>query len=99
MLWAFFTGHGTCAALICWRRTGLPYATAAMVAGTAALCYLAELVATGRVLPHVPASWWIPVAIGCLFVPVLLFEESRTHPAKVVDVAKATIFHGVACFA
>jgi hypothetical protein len=81
-LWTLLTMQLTWGAVICWRRTGLPYATAAMAVGAVICSYLAILAATGRVLPHLSTPWWIPLAVSFVSSPILFFLESRRNPAK-----------------
>ena len=80
--WGFFAGQLTWGAALCWRRTGLPFATAAMAEGAAASGMLAALAAAGHVFPDLPRGWWAPVGAALLSGPLLLLTESRVHRAK-----------------
>ena len=80
--WTFLAGQLTWGAAVCWRRTGLPFATAAMAIAAATSAFLAALAATGQVFPDLPLGWWIPVGFGMLSVPLCLLLESRVHRAK-----------------
>lgn len=80
--WGFFAGQLTWGAALCWRRTGLPFATAAMAAAATTSGLLAALAAAGHVFPDLPAAWWAPVGAGLLSGPLLFLIESRVHRAK-----------------
>jgi hypothetical protein len=75
---------GTWSAVICWRRTGLPYATASMVEGAFTMALLAVLAATGRVLPGVapPIGWFIVHALSVVAGTLLLWVESKKNPER-----------------
>ncbi len=72
----------TWGATVCWRRTRLPFATAAMADGAATCAVLAALPIGGHILPNVPSARWVPLGIGVVFGPVCLLVESRVHPAE-----------------
>jgi hypothetical protein len=80
--WGFFAGQLTWGAALCWRRTGLPFATGAMAIAGATSGMLAALAAAGRVFPDLPRAWWPLVGAGLLLGPLLLLIESRLHRAK-----------------
>lgn len=80
--WGFFAGHLGWAAGVCWRRTGLPNATAAMGIAAMTSGVLAALAAAGHVFPDLPIRWWVSVSAGFVSVPLLLLVESRIHQAK-----------------
>lgn len=80
--WGFFAGQLTWGAALCWRRTGLPFATAAMAIAAATAGMLVALAPVGHTFPDLPSTWWAPVAAGLLAAPLLLMVESRVHRAK-----------------
>jgi hypothetical protein len=80
--WGFFAGQLTWGAALCWRRTGLPFATAAMAIAAATSGILAALAAAGHVFPDLPRAWWAPVGTGLLSGPLFFLIESRVHRAK-----------------
>jgi len=80
--WGFLAAQLAWGAAICWRRTGLPFATAAIGTASAASAMLATLAAAGWIFPDLPRAWWIPVGIGLTAPPPLLFVESRVNRAK-----------------
>lgn len=83
LIWGtFLAGQLTWGAIVCWRRTGLPFATASMAIGAAMSACLAVLAATGRVFPDLPLAWWIPVGVGFATGSLCLFVESRVHRDK-----------------
>ena len=69
-------------AMTCWRRTGLPFVTAAMINGSAVSAGLVVVALIGQPFPNLaPASW---VLFGCeaAIGPVFLVIESRVNPEK-----------------
>jgi hypothetical protein len=82
ILWSFFTVQLAWAARVCWRRTGLPYATAAMGEGAVVSALLAVLAATGLVFPNFPATLWAVLVLSLAAGPILLWIESRKNPAQ-----------------
>jgi hypothetical protein len=77
--WSFVAIQLTWVSAICWRRTGLPFATAAMVIAAANSGLLALLAMSGSAFPDLPLRWWIPVGFGLVAAPVCLLVESRVH--------------------
>src|SRR6266542_6007357 len=56
--WGFFSVQLSCGAVTCWRRTGLAFASAAMVNGAVMSICLVVLAAMGHLFPDLgPASW------------------------------------------
>jgi len=82
LCWSFFAARLTWGAVITWRRTGLPFATAAMAFGALLSACLAVLAATGRIFPDLPLRLWIPVGIGMALGPIFFWVESKKNPAK-----------------
>src|SRR5688572_2360927 len=80
--WGFFAGQLTWGAALCWRRTGLPFATAAMALAAATSATLAALAAAGHVFPDLPSRWWVPVSACLVSDPLLFLLESRIHRSK-----------------
>lgn len=80
--WGFFACQLTWVAAVCWRRTALPFATAAMALAATASGTLAALALAGHVFPDLPGAWWAPVGGGLLSGPLLLLIESRVHQEK-----------------
>ena len=52
--WSVLAVQLTWGSTRCWRRTGLPFASAAMAIGAAASALLAVLATQGRVFPNLP---------------------------------------------
>jgi hypothetical protein len=69
-------------AVVCWRRTALPYATAAMAEGAMISALFAILGANGHVFPNIPAAYGVVVAIGLAAGPLLLWGESKKNPER-----------------
>lgn len=69
-------------ALICWRRTGLPFATAAMIAGSVVSAGLVVVALIGQPFPNLALASW--VLFGCVAAvgPLFLLIESRVNPEK-----------------
>lgn len=80
--WGFLAAQLTWTALLCWRRTRLPFATAAMALGAAGSATLAALAAAGYALPEFPRVWWLPFGVFVLSAPLLFHIESRVHASK-----------------
>ncbi len=80
--WTAVAVQLTWGASLCWRRTGLPFATAAMAIGAATSACLVALAASGHVFPDLPVTWWLPVGAGLLSGPFCFFVESRVNRAK-----------------
>jgi hypothetical protein len=82
VFWGFVAAQLAWGAAICWRRTGLPFATASMATGAALSAWFAVLAATGRVFPDLPRSMWVPAGIGFLLGPLFFLIESRVNRDK-----------------
>lgn len=80
--WGFFAGQLTWGTTLCWRRTGLPFATGAIAAPAGTSGMLAVLAAAGHVFPNLPTASWVLVGAGFLSAPLLFLIESRVHRAK-----------------
>jgi hypothetical protein len=80
--WGFFAGQLTWGAVVCWRRTGLPFATAAMGIAATTSGTLTALAAAGHIFPDLPIRWLVPVGAGFISAPLLLLVESRIHQSK-----------------
>ena len=82
ILWGVFAIQLGLFASICWRRTRLPFATAAMVIGALSCGLLAVLAFRGAAYPHLPAAWWPLVGAGMVAGPALLLVESRVNRVR-----------------
>jgi hypothetical protein len=82
ILWAFFCAQLSWGAAICWRRTGLPFVSAAMVTSAIMSRCLAVLAAMGHPFPTWPPESWVLYAGGAALGPLFLFIESRVNRAK-----------------
>lgn len=82
LFWTVLAVQLAYGAAICWRRTGLPFATAAMTLGSAVSVWLALLATTGRVFPDLTVGEWFVAAIGIGVPPVLLLIESRVNRSR-----------------
>ena len=81
-MWGLFAAQLTWVAVICWRRTGLLYATAAMAVGAGMFACLTLLAATGQRFPNLPLGWWIVVWCAAASGPILFFMESKKNEAQ-----------------
>lgn len=79
LLWAGFALQLAWGASVCWRRTRLPFATAAMAAGAVGSAGLSVLAAFDRVFPDAPIGLWLPFVLAG---PVFLLIEARVHPER-----------------
>jgi hypothetical protein len=82
ILFGFFAVQLSWGAVTCWRRTGLPFATAALVnAAVMSLC-LVVLEASGHPFRALaPASWVLYVG-GVITTALLIWIESRVNQPK-----------------
>jgi hypothetical protein len=69
-------------ALICWRRTGLPFATAAAIHGAAFSVAMSTVALFGQPFPGLSPASWVFFTIGAAIGPIFLLIESRVHPAE-----------------
>jgi len=69
-------------AITCWRRTGLPFVTAAGVTGAAVAMSFLVLGVFGHPFPGVGPEAWVPLAGVLVLGPLFLFIESRVNRAK-----------------
>ena len=69
-------------AIIYWRRTGLPFVTAAMVHGAVMSVCLAVLAAMGRPSREMSAESWVLLVGASVTVPLLIHIESRVNKLK-----------------
>ena len=65
-----------------WRRTGLPFATSAMIIGALVSFFLSWAYSRGYELFSLPLAWGIIVWLSIIAGPLLLFVESRVNPEK-----------------
>ena len=82
ILWGFFSVHLSWVAVTCWRRTGLPFASAALVTGAVMSLCLVVLAAMGHSFPDLAPESWVLFAGGCVIGPLFLLIESRVNRAK-----------------
>ncbi|BCS33242.1 hypothetical protein TBR22_A24690 [Luteitalea sp. TBR-22] len=80
--WSALTIQLGIGARLCWRRTGLPFVTAAMAIAAASCALLATLAAAGMVYPDLPAAWWPLIGASMVASPSLALVESRVNRAK-----------------
>lgn len=66
----------------CWHRTGLPFATAAMVNGSVMSAGLVALALMGQPFPNLAATSWVIFGCGAAVGPLLLLIESRVNQTK-----------------
>jgi hypothetical protein len=69
-------------ALMCWRRTGLPFASAAMINGSVMSVGLVVLALIGQPFPHLAPASWVLVGCGAAIGPLFLLIESRVNQVK-----------------
>jgi len=68
--------------VVCWRRTGLPFATAAGIAGAVTALALTVLAMMGHPYPDLRAETWVLFGSGALLAPLFLLIESRVNQEK-----------------
>jgi hypothetical protein len=81
VLWGGYAVYGVWGGITLWRRTGLPFATAAVFLATA-IALLMALAIAGWPFPQRPPGWLTPVTALLLLLPILLVVESRVHPGQ-----------------
>jgi hypothetical protein len=82
ILWALFAMQLSWGAVICWRRTGLPFVTAAFIEGAIVSACAVILAGIGHPFPAWPVEWLMLFAGAGVLAPVLLFIESRVNRVK-----------------
>jgi len=82
ILWSLFCIQLAWGALICWRRTGLPFATAAMINGSVMSAGLVVLALIGQPFPNLAQASWVLFGCGAAVGPLFLLIESRVNPEK-----------------
>jgi len=80
--WSLLAGQLSWGASITWRRTRLPFATAAMLAGAGASAIVAVATVLGYAFSFLPIVWAVPVFGLLALGPVCLLLESRMHPRE-----------------
>ncbi len=88
IFWSLICIQLSWGALTCWRRTGLPFAAAAMINGAVMSAALVILALMGQPFANLAPTSWVLVgceaAVGALF----LFIESRVNRDKWTDWAR-----------
>ena len=82
ILWGFLSAQLSWGALVCWRRTGLAFVTAALALGSAMSAGLLVLATTGRVIQNLLPESWVSLGAGLVMVPLFLLIESQVNRAK-----------------
>jgi hypothetical protein len=85
LYWALGAGELTTGAVLTWRRTRLPFATAGMVSGAVASLMLLGVNLAGypwpppRAASNLPLPWTITVVALLVAVPLTSFAEAWVH--------------------
>lgn len=82
ILFGLFSVQLSWSAIICWRRTGLPFVTAALVHGAVMSVCLAVLAAMGRPFREMSAESWVLFVGASVTGPLLIHIESRVNKPK-----------------
>ena len=82
LFWSFICIQLAWVALTCWRRTGLPFATAAMINGSVVSAGLVVVALLGQPFPNLAPASWVLFSGGAVTGPLLLFIESRVNREK-----------------
>jgi len=80
--WGFFSVQLSWFAVTCWRRTGLPFASAALVTGAVMSICLVVLAAIGHPFPDLLPESWVLLGGGFVLGPLFLLIESRVNRVK-----------------
>jgi len=80
--WSLLALQGTSFAIVCWHRTRLPFATAALAGLAAISSCVFVLGAAGYPFPNLPEASWIPLGLGIVAAGILMWVESRVNADK-----------------
>ena len=80
--WGLLSVQLAWGAVLTWRRTALPFATAGLVTGAATATSLVVLAAIGHPYPNEMPQSWLLLSGGFIVAPLFLLIESRVNPAK-----------------
>ena len=80
--WALLGAQLTFGAVVTWRRTALPFASAAMGIGAAGSLVLLSAALNGQELGTVVRTWPISMGILAASGPLCFLIESRAHRAQ-----------------
>jgi len=83
ILYGLFSVQLSWGAIVWWRRTGLPFMTAALVHGAVMCVCLAVLAAIGRPFQEMSAEAWVLIVGASVTTPLLIHIESRVNKSKV----------------
>ena len=89
ILWGAIAIQLFLGARVCWRRTGLPFASAAMFHGAVMSLCLVVLALMGQPFPNLAAGSWVFFGGGALVGPVLLLDRIPSESGEVVGVGQA----------
>ena len=87
-LFGLFTLQLSWAAVIYWRRTGLPFATAAMVNGAVMSLCVVVLAAIGHPFPDMAPESWVFFVGGGITGTLLMRIESQVNHTKCKELAR-----------
>lgn len=82
VFWSLIGMQLAAGARMCWRRTGLPFATAAMIDGALIAGGLVILALMGQPFPRLAPASWVLVACAAASGTLFLFIESRVSQEK-----------------
>lgn len=82
IVWSLICVQLTWSALTCWRRTGLPFATAAMINGAVVSAGVVAVAFMGQPFPNLAPASWVFFGGGAAIGPVFLLIESRVNEPK-----------------
>ena len=82
IFWSLICIQLSWGALTCWRRTGLPFASAAMINGSVMSAGLVVLALMGQPFPNLAPTSWVLFGCGAAVGPLFLLIESRVNRDK-----------------
>jgi hypothetical protein len=82
IFWSLICIQLSWGALTCWRRTGLPFASAAMVNGSVMSAGIVILALMGQPFPDLAPASWVLFGCGAAMGPLFLLIESRVNREK-----------------
>lgn len=77
--WGLLSLQLTWGALVCWRRTGLPFMTAGLAAGAVTSACLTVIAVMGGLFPNFSAESWVLLGGGLALPPLFFHIESRAN--------------------
>lgn len=96
-MWSFCCIQLAWIGLACWRRTGLPFLTAALINGSVLSAGMVAVAVIGEPYPNLAPATWVLFGCGAAIGPLFLLIESRVNRERWREVGRhmedKTIWH------